>query len=75
MNNNKSPGFDAFAVELYKLFLVDIGHYILRSLNYGYRIESLSVTQIQGVITCVPKPNIFRMNLKNWRPDLLLNVL
>ena len=52
MKNNKSPGLDGFTVEFFKFFWVDIGHYILNSLNYGYRTGSLSITQKQGVITC-----------------------
>ena len=75
MKNNKSPGLDGFTVEFFKFFWVDIGHYILNSLNYGYRTGSLSITQKQGVITCIPKPNKSRVNLKNWRPISLLNVI
>ena len=75
MKNNKSSGFDGFTVEFYEFFWIDIGHYILRSLNYGYRTGALSITQKQGVITCIPKPNNSRMNLKNWRPISLLNVV
>lgn len=43
-------------------------------MNYGYRTGSLSVTQKQGIITCIPKPNKCRENLKNWRPISLLNI-
>ena len=75
MKNNKSPGLDGFTVVFYKFFWIDIGRYVLRSLNYGYRTGSLSITQKQGVITCIPKPNKSRMNLKNWRPISLLNVV
>ena len=38
-------------------------------------IGSLSVTQKQGLITCLPTPNKPRLSLKNWRPISLLNVL
>ena len=75
MKNNKSPGLDGFTVEFFKFFWIDIGYYILKSLNYGYRTGSLSVTQKQGVITCIPKPNKSRISLKNWRPISLLNVI
>ena len=76
MKNNKSPGLDGFTVEFFcKFFWVDIGHYILHYLNYGYRTGSLSITQKQGVITCIPKPNKSRVYLKNWRPISLLNVI
>ena len=75
MKNDKSPGLDGFTVEFFKFFWVDIGNFILNSLNYGYRTGSLSITQKQGVITCIPKPNKSRFNLKNWRPISLLNVI
>ena len=57
MKNNKSPGLDGFTVEFFKFFWVEFGAFILRSINYGYRNGSLSVTQKQGLITCLPKPN------------------
>ena len=75
MKNDKSPGLDGFTAEFYKLFWIDIGTFVLRSLNYAYRFGQLSVTQKQGVITCLPKPNKNRHFLKNWRPISLLNVV
>ena len=42
---------------------------------YGYRNGTFSITQKQGVITCIPKQNKSRINLKNWRPISLLNVI
>ena len=75
MKNEKSPGLDGFTVEFFKFFWIDIGVFVLRSINYGYRTGSLSVTQKQGIITCLPKPNKCRYNLKNWRPISLLNVV
>ena len=56
-------------------FLVRYRCFILRSVNYAYRTDSLSVTQKQGMITCIPKPNKSRHFLKNWRPISLLNVI
>ena len=55
MNNNKSPGPDGFTIEFYKFFFSDIGCFLVRSFNEGFHNESLSVTQYQGVITCIPK--------------------
>ena len=57
MRNEKSPGLDGFTVEFIKFFWIDIGVFVLRSINYGYRTGSLSVIQKQGIITCLPKPN------------------
>ena len=75
MKNEKSPGLDGFTVEFYKFFWVDLKYFILRSLNYGYHTGTLSVTQKQGLITCLPKPNKSRHYLKNWRPISLLNAI
>ena len=74
MKNDKSPGLDGFTAEFFKFFWIDIGVFVLRSLNMGYRTGNLSVTQKQGIITCLPKPNKNRHFLKNWRPISLLNV-
>ena len=75
MKNDKSPGLDGFTVEFFKFFLTDLKCFILRSLNYGYHTGSLSITQKQGIITCLPKPGKSRHYLKNWRPISLLNVV
>ena len=55
MNNNKSPGPDGFTVEFFKFFFRDIGHFLVRSANQGFDKGKLSITQYQGVITCIPK--------------------
>ena len=57
MKIEKSPGLDGFTVEFFKFFWTDLKFLILRSINYEYNIGSLSVTQKQRVITCLPKPN------------------
>ena len=75
MKNVKSPGKDGFTTEFFKFFWPDLGHFILRSLNFAYINDCLSVTQKQGIITCIPKPNKPRNFLKNWRPISLLNVI
>ena len=61
-------------MELFKFFWIDFGRFIQRSLNIAYQSGSLSVTQKQGIITCLPNPNKQRDNLKNWRPISLLNI-
>ena len=35
----------------------------------------MSITQRQGIITCIPKENKSRSFLKNWRPITLLNIV
>ena len=77
MKNDKSPGSDCFSSNFYfyKFFWKDIGHFVLRSLNYyyGFLTNELSVTQKQGIITCIPKGDKDKKYLKNWRPITLLN--
>ena len=74
MKNNKSPGSDGFTAEFYKFFWLEIHPYLLRSIRYAFDHGELSITQQQGVITCLPKPNRPKYFLKNWRPITLLNV-
>ena len=66
---------DGLTAEFFKFFWVDLGKFIVKSVNYAYKNGSLSVTQNQGIITCIPKPNKPRHFLKNWRPISLLNVI
>ena len=74
MNNDKSPGNSGFTVEFYKVFWKYIGYFLVRSLNKGFLKGELSITQKQGVITCIPKGDKDKLLLKNWRPISLLNV-
>ena len=45
----------------------------MRSLNHAYDIGELSITQKEGILTCIPKDNKPKHLLKNWRPLTLLN--
>ena len=74
MKNNKSPGNSGFSIEFFKFFFKDIGHFLIRSINLGFDQGKLSITQRQGVITCIPKEGKNLQHLKNWRPISLLNV-
>jgi hypothetical protein len=75
MKNNKSPGSDGFTSEFLKFFWKDLKVFVIVSLNYGYSLGSLSDTQQQGIITCLPKGDKSRYFLKNWRPISLLNTV
>ena len=52
-----------------------IGHFIIRSINDGFTKGVLSVTQREGLITCIPKDNKPRNQIKNYRPISLLNCI
>ena len=73
MKNGKSPGLDGFTTEFFKFFWKDLGAFLVRSINHGFCIGELSVTQRRGVITCIPKENKTKRLIKNWRPITLLN--
>ena len=75
MKNGKSPGTDGFTVEFLKFFWNKLGHFIIRSLNEGFKSDKLSITQREGLIVCIPKGDKPREFLKNWRPISLLNVI
>lgn len=75
MKNNKSPGTDGFSAEFFKFFFKDLKTFIKNSINEGYKLGMLSVTQREGLITCLPKGEKPRQFLKNWRPITLLNVV
>ena len=73
MKNDKSPGSDGFTVEFFKFFWKDLGSFLIRSINFGFNMGELSVTQKQGIISILPKGDKPREFLSNWRPITLLN--
>ena len=74
MKNGKSPGLDGYTAEFYKFFWNDLGEFLIKSFNYSLDSVCFSVSQRQGVITCIPKEGKSKFYLKNWRPITLLNV-
>ena len=73
MKNDKCPGSDGFTAEFFKMFWADLGHFIVRSINYGYINKEMSHVQKLGLITCIPKQDKPKQFFKNWRPITLLN--
>ena len=55
MKSAKSPGISGFTAEFFKTFWKQLGYFVLRSLNLGFRKGELSINQRQGLITCIPK--------------------
>ena len=72
MKNEKSPGLDGYTVDVFKFFWIDIGVFVLGSINYGYKTGLLSVTQKQCIITCLPKPNKCRYKLKKLETNFFV---
>lgn len=75
MKADKSPGISGLTAEFFKVFWKKLGHFVLRSINAGFISKELSITQRQGVITCIPKEDKPKNFLKNWRPLTLLDVV
>ena len=75
VKNDKSPVLDGYTVEFFKFFFTDLVTFMTRSINYGFYSGQMSVTQRQGVITCIPKEEKDKQFLKNWRPITLLNTV
>ena len=73
MKNGKSPGLDGFTVEFYKFFWNDLKPFLLRSFKEAFQMKRMSISQTQGVITCLPKEGKPKHFLKNWRSISLLN--
>jgi hypothetical protein len=75
MKNEKSPGSDGSTSEFFKFFWNNLVKYVFRTINYGYKTGQLSITQKQGIITCIPKGEKPRKFMKNWKPISLLNTV
>lgn len=75
MTNDRSPGSDGFSSNFFKMFWKQLGFFVVRSINYAFHNGLMSVTQRQGIITCIPKENKPRHFIKNWRPITLLNTV
>ena len=75
MKHDKSPGITDFTAEFFKVFWRQLGYFVLRAINFGYKKGELSITQRQGIIICIPKENKPKHFLKNWRPLTLLDIV
>ena len=75
MKNNKTPGIDGFPAEFFKVFWKALGIWILRALNCSFRKGTLSLTQRQCILTCLPKKGKPREYIRNWHPLSMLTVI
>ena len=74
MKHNKTPGLDGFPAEFYKMFWKELQIFILRAVNESYQKGILPLSFCQTVISCLPKGNKPRDDLRNWRPNSLTSV-
>ena len=58
-----------------RMFWCKIEPFVVRALNESFDKGHLSITQTQGIITCIPKGDKPRQFLKKWRPITLLNTV
>ena len=73
--NNKSPGPDGFTNEFLKAFWDELKCPLLNLMNSFMETGYIPESFLEGIITCIPKANKARNQLKNWRPITLLNSL
>ena len=71
--SDKTPGTDGLPPEFYKVFWKDISTILIKSLNFAYEKDQLSITQRRGIIKLIPKKDAEPYFTKNWRPSILLN--
>ena len=64
-----------FTAEFLKFFWLQLGSFVVRSLNDGFRKGELSTKQKEGVIICIPRGDKSKDLIKNGRPISLLNVV
>ena len=72
MESDKTPGTDGLPAEFYKVFWKDISTILIKSLNFAYEKDQLSITQGGGIIKLIPKKDAEPYFIKNWRPSILL---
>lgn len=70
---NKWPGNDGLPAEFYKAFLAERTPFLFNVFNESFNNEKLPSSLCQGLITLIPKPQKYSLNLDNWRPITLLN--
>ena len=68
-------GSDSYTAEFCKFLFVDVGSFIVRSINCGLSKGEMSVTQRQGIITCIPKDEKIKTPLNNWGPITRLKIV
>ena len=67
---NKKTCTDSLGQNFFSVFGSNLDHYKfgVRALNKAFEDVELSTTQKEDIITCIPKGDKPRDNIKNWRP-------
>lgn len=69
LNLNKAPGSDGLPPEFYVKFWQQFVPYFSDSLHHAVQIGHPSNSQRRGVITLIPKKDLDRRHMSNWRPS------
>ena len=72
MKHDKSPGSDGYTTEFFEFFFVGLVGLMVRSISNGFRKWEMSITQRQGMISCIPKEG---KDKTFWRPSTLRNTV
>lgn len=73
LNKNKTPGSDGITPEFYLRFWDLIKNAFMQSLEFSLEEGILTEGQRLGVITLIPKKDLDKLVISNWRPITLLN--
>lgn len=73
LNKNKAPGSDGLTPEFYLQFWQLLKDAFLQSLEFSLEEGTLTEGQRLGVITLIPKKDMDKSVISNWRPITLLN--
>jgi exonuclease III len=68
-----APGPDGISYLVYKKYWETLAPYILDAWNYSLKIGSMSSSNIESIITLLPKQGKDTSDIKNWRPITLSN--
>ena len=66
------PSTDGFGAEFFKCFWKQLGPLVVRALNNAFEDGELSTTRKEGIITCSPKDDKPRDNIKTGDQSLSL---
>lgn len=73
LNKGKSPGSDGLPPEFYSAFWAPLSPFLHNSFLHSVNEGKLSAGQRRGIITLIPKKDVDRRRVANWRPITLLN--